>query len=59
MTLMALDENVSFFHGAPFLPSSERYHELRLAYGAVPAKKIVTGVQRLATVITVAITTLR
>lgn len=40
-TLMALDENVSFFHGTPFLPSSEQYHELRLAYGAVPAKKIV------------------
>lgn len=58
-TLMALDENGSFCHGDPFLPSSERYHELRLAYGFVPAKKIATGAQRLATVITVAITTLR
>lgn len=55
----ALDENVAFCHGDPFLPGSGRYHELRLAYGFVPAKKIATGPQRLATAITVAITTLR
>lgn len=52
----ALADNVAFFHGAAFLPNSERSNELRLAFSAVAAEKIVVGVERLAKVVTAAIT---